>query len=438
MIGDMFRFIHAADIHLDSPLKGLEQYDGAPVDAIRGATRRALENLVGLALAERVDFLLIAGDLYDGTWRDHNTGLFFVRQMSRLREAGIPLYLIAGNHDAVNKMTRSLRLPQNPGGDDPFFPAKAAETRRLEHLGVAIHGRSFQSAAEMSNLALQYPAADPGLINIGLLHTSLEGDAEHDRYAPCTLDDLRSKEYQYWALGHIHKRRIVAEDPPIVFSGNIQGRHIREAGAKGCYLISVDDRGKVSPEFHPLDVFRWAECDVDCSAAASGDEILDRFRRRLQELLDASGGLSLGVRVILRGASPFHQTLAAREEQWIAEIRSAAIDHAADLVWIEKVRFATTYPPASEAGLHGDAAAEELSAILDKLAASDDQLRQLAEELAPLKTKLPAELLDGADALALDDPAWLRSVLTEVQPLLLSRLSPSSSVSASGSTQERS
>ena len=419
----MFRFIHAADIHLDSPLKGLEQYDGAPVDAIRGATRRALENLVGLALAERVDFVLIAGDLYDGTWRDHNTGLFFVRQMSRLREAGIPLYLIAGNHDAVNKMTRSLRLPNNPGGDDPFFSAKAAETRRLESLGVAIHGRSFLSAAESSNFALQYPVADPGLFNIGLLHTSLEGDTEHDRYAPCTLDDLRSKEYQYWALGHIHKRRIVDEDSQIVYSGNIQGRHIREAGAKGCYLVSVDDRGQISSEFQPVDVFRWAECDVDCSAAASGDDILDRFRRRLQELLSAADGLSLGVRVILRGACPFHQTLTAREEQWTAEIRSAAIGQAADLVWIEKVRFATTYPPASESGLHGDAAMEELSVVLDGLATSDDQLARLAEDLAPLKIKLPADLLDGADALALDDPAWLRSVLIEVRPLLLSRLS---------------
>ena len=419
----MFRFIHAADIHLDSPLKGLEQYDGAPIDAIRGATRRALENLVGLALAERVDFVLIAGDLYDGTWRDHNTGLFFVRQMSRLREAGIPLYLIAGNHDAVNKMTRSLRLPKNPAGDDPFFSAKAAETRRLEDLGVAIHGRSFQSAAETSNLALQYPLADHGLFNIGLLHTSLEGDTQHDRYAPCTLDDLRSKEYQYWALGHIHTRRVVAEDSHIVYSGNIQGRHIRETGPKGCYLVSVDDRGKVTAEFHSLDVFRWAECDVDCSAALSGDEILDRFRRRLQELLAAADGRSLGVRVILRGACPFHQTLVSGEEQWTAEIRSAAIDQGADLVWIEKVGFATTYPQASEAGLHGDAAAEELSAILEKLATSDDQLGRLAEDLASLKTKLPDELLQGADALALDDRAWLRSVLMEVRPLLLSRLS---------------
>ncbi len=419
----MFRFIHAADIHLDSPLKGLEQYEGAPVEAIRGATRRALENLVGLAVTERVDFVLIAGDLYDGKWPDHNTGLFFVRQMTRLREEGIPLYLIAGNHDAVNKMTRSLRLPRNPGGDDPFLSAKDVETRRIDSLGVAIHGRSFLTAAELSNLAREYPVGDPGLFNIGLLHTSLEGDAEHDRYAPCTLDDLRSKEYQYWALGHIHKRRIVTDHPHIVFPGNIQGRHIRETGAKGCYLVAVDDRGEISTEFQPLDVFRWAECVVDCSAAASGDDVLDRFRRQLRELTNASDGLPLGVRVILRGACPAHQSLAAHEAQWTAEIRSAAIDQAADLAWIEKVRFATTYPPTSEAGLLSDAAEDELAGILDGLTTNDDQVARLAEELAPLKSKLPVELLKGADGLALDDPAWVRSILAEVRPLLLSRLS---------------
>jgi DNA repair protein SbcD/Mre11 len=109
----MLRFIHAADIHLDSPLKGLEQYEGAPVDEIRGATRRALENLVDLAIDREVDFLLIAGDLYDGDWKDHNTGLFFVAQMHRLREADIPVVMISGNHDAANKMTRTLRLPDN-------------------------------------------------------------------------------------------------------------------------------------------------------------------------------------------------------------------------------------------------------------------------------------------------------------------------------------
>lgn len=170
----MIRFIHTADIHLDSPLKGLERYDGAPVDEIRGATRQAFENLVELAIDREVDFVLIAGDLYDGDWKDHNTGLFFVGQMNRLREVGIPVVMISGNHDAANKMTRSLRLPDNLERLGHTRPT-ASKLDRLAELGVAIHGQSFEKPAQFDNLAQGYPHKQSGMLNIGLLHTSLDG-----------------------------------------------------------------------------------------------------------------------------------------------------------------------------------------------------------------------------------------------------------------------
>src|SRR5215510_7563591 len=133
----MAKFIHAADVHLDSPLVGLEHYEGAPVQEIRQASRRALENLVELALAQQVDFVLIAGDLYDGNWPDHNTGLFFVRQLHRLQQAAIPLYLIQGNHDAQSKMTTTLQLPDNPDGSHVQLSASAPQTVVLEQCDVA-------------------------------------------------------------------------------------------------------------------------------------------------------------------------------------------------------------------------------------------------------------------------------------------------------------
>src|SRR3974390_1395346 len=132
-------FLHAADIHLDSPLNGLERYENAPVDRIRGATRRAFTRLIDLAIDKRVDFVLLAGDLYDGDWRDYNTGLFLARELRRLRDCHIPVFLIAGNHDAANKMTRSLRLPDNVR----FFSQDRPETVALDALDVAIHGQSF-------------------------------------------------------------------------------------------------------------------------------------------------------------------------------------------------------------------------------------------------------------------------------------------------------
>src|SRR5271166_4274433 len=193
-------FIHAADIHLDSPLKGLERYENAPVERIRGATRRAFTRLIDLAIEKRVEFVLIAGDLYDGDWRDYNTGLYLTRQLGRLRDMGIRVFIIAGNHDAANKMTRTLRLPDNVR----LLAHDRPETVRLDDLGIAIHGQSFAKAAVVENLAAAYPAPLSGCINIGLLHTALSGADGHERYAPCTLEELRGRSYDYWALGHVH------------------------------------------------------------------------------------------------------------------------------------------------------------------------------------------------------------------------------------------
>ncbi|MCL4216761.1 MAG: DNA repair exonuclease, partial [Candidatus Hydrogenedentes bacterium] len=156
-----FKFIHAADIHLDSPLKGLERYEGAPVESIRGAARTAFRNLIDLAIQESVDFVLIAGDLYDGNWKDYSTGLFFGNSMGRLRQAGIPVFMIRGNHDAQSVITRSLSLPDNVH----VFSESAPETKQVEGLGVAIHGQSFATQAVDADLAAAYPEAVPGAFN---------------------------------------------------------------------------------------------------------------------------------------------------------------------------------------------------------------------------------------------------------------------------------
>ncbi len=307
----MFKFIHAADIHLDSPLRGLEQYEGAPVEEIRNAARRALENLVDLALAESVAFVLIAGDLYDGDWRDYNTGLFFVKQAGRLADAGVPLYLIAGNHDAANRMTRSLRLPDK----HYFFAADAATTAVIEPLDVAIHGQSFAQAAVKDDLSIAYPSARRGMFNIGLLHTCATGREGHDRYAPCTLEGLRLKNYDYWALGHVHTRETLCQEPFVAFSGNTQGRTIRERGPKGCLLVSVGDDRSVDARFRPLDVLRWEIATVDVTDAATSDDVLDRVSHRIQQLHAQAEGRTLALRVELVGVTPVHAALQARRHR---------------------------------------------------------------------------------------------------------------------------
>ena len=248
----MPRFIHAADLHLDSPLKGLARYEGAPAEAVREASRRALENLVALAVERRPDFVLIAGDLYDGDWKDYNTGLYFVGQMAALDRAGIPVLLLHGNHDAASHMTRSLRLP----GNVFTFPTDAPYSRILNECRTVVHGQGYAQRQVTENLAAGYPAPHPGFFNIGLLHTSLETPGADKRYAPCAPADLVARGYDYWALGHRHNCQVLAENPPVLFCGAAQGRDVAEPGPHACVWVAAE-AGRVSWELVHLDVLRW-------------------------------------------------------------------------------------------------------------------------------------------------------------------------------------
>lgn len=414
----MFRFIHAADIHLDSPLVGLERYEGAPRENLRLATRRAMENLVALAIEQSVAFVVIAGDLYDGDWKDFGTGLFFVKQMGRLREAGIGVFVVAGNHDAANRMTRKLRLPDNVR----LLSHTKPETVILERLGVAIHGQSFSRHAVQENLAAQYPAAVPGMFNLGLLHTSVTGREGHEPYAPCTLDDLRAKRYDYWALGHVHKQEILSDDPPIVFSGNLQGRHIRETGPKGCMLVSVGDRHEVRVEPRWLDVLRWQISRIDASGVESPYDLLECVRRRFDELEKQADGRALAVRVHVEGACPAHRELCTEPNRWTNQLRAVAQDASGDL-WVEKISLATS--PPRDGVLPADGPVGELLQYLSQLKSSPDELLTLAGEVKDLRDKLPAELTEGENSLGLDRPEKVRELLGHVEQtlvhLLLSR-----------------
>jgi len=414
----MFKFIHAADIHLDSPLHKLDYYDGAPVDEIRQATRRAFNNLVQTAIAEAVSFVLIAGDLYDGDWKDYNTGLYLVSQTSILRQAGIPVYMVAGNHDAASKITKTLRLPENVH----LFPSNKPATHTMDSLNVAIHGQSFATPAVKKDLSFFYPAPLAGYFNVGLLHTCASGREGHEPYAPCTLEGLRSKAYDYWALGHVHQHEILSQDPWIVFSGNTQGRHVRETGPKGCVLVTVDDRGRSEIEFKPLDVIRWVIVTVDSDGAESGYTVMDRFRNCLETLLDENEDRPLVVRVVIQGETPAHSELLANVDRWGNEIRAAALDTSGHRVWIEKIKFHTRLPTSESHFQTGDGAMGELVTLFEEFSDNPDLLRELSDELMDLEKKMPKELKQGPDRIRFDDTKWLKSLLAQVRPMLIQRL----------------
>ncbi len=412
------KFIHAADIHLDSALHGLERYEGAPIEEIRSATRRAFDNLIDLAVEEGVAFVLLAGDIYDGDWKDYNTGLYFVERMGRLRDAGIKVFMLAGNHDAASQITRHLRLPDNV----TVFSTKKPESIVLDDLNVAIHGQGFASRAVTDDLSLAYPQGDPHLLNIGLLHTCLDGKPGHEPYAPCTVDGLRSKGYQYWALGHVHQREEVSQEPWIIFPGNIQGRHIRETGPKGCTLVSVDDGDVVAVEHRDLDVLRWCVCDVEVADLETVDEIYEQVRAGLLRALEEAEGRPVAVRLALQGASAAHAFLHADREHWVQEYRALATGLGGAGIWLEKVVLDTRPVVSANEIISRDDALGGLLTTIQTLELDELALADLAEEITVLRQKLPAEMLSGSEKYDPTDPERLKDSLEDIKALLVNRL----------------
>ena len=380
----MVTFLHAADVHLDSPLKGLFPYEGAPdVDEIRGATRQALDNLVNFVLAENVPLVLIAGDLYDGDWQDFNTPLYFAKQMQRLGEAGVRVAVVRGNHDAANTMTKTVIMP----GNVKTFRSRKPETWILEELGVAVHGQSYATQDVTENLAAAYPDPIPGMLNIGVLHCLISGSRGHLPYAPCTLDELAAKGYDYWALGHVHEHAVLRQQPLIVYSGCIQGRHIKETGQKGCVLVEVENNA-LKTEFVPLDVFRWVNVTADIGGAETLEQVTTLFGQELEDLMVKQDGRPCCVRVNLRGCCPIHGRLSTDPETVSANIRAVATDISRGRAWIEKVELDTAPDVDVEALAQSDTPQGELLRYLDELALSSQLYQDLGVDLTQLKSKL--------------------------------------------------
>ena len=425
------KFIHTADLHLDSPLRGLAAYPDAPAERLRTATRDAFENLVTLAIDEQVDFMVIAGDVYDGDWKDFNTGLFFVRQMGRLRSAGIPVYLLYGNHDADSEMTRGLALPDNVH----CFSSRKAETFRIDDKKVALHGRSFRVAATTENLLPSYPEPVAGWLNIGVLHTALEGNAEHAKYAPCSVAELMAKGYQYWALGHVHEHWMQRGDVTIAYPGNLQGRHVRELGARGALLITAEDDEIIEVDRLVVDVLRWHVLEVDIGEISDREGAIRAAGLGLQRTLDSTPShLPVAVRVLFKGRSAAHAELVCDEGQLRQEVIAQAVALDADRLWIEKVRVVSEGLETERLSFSDEAASalSELASLA--LSAKDDPefVQSLHADWMALLQKLPHDVLQASpdlQSLRQDPMAQMTDRLEQAAPMLLSRVAQGNSSS---------
>ena len=415
------KFIHAGDLHIDSPLDGLSAHPGAPAELLRTATRSAFTRLVDRAIEEKVAFVVFPGDIYDGDWTDFNTGYFFNRQMVRLKAEGIPVVLLRGNHDADNEMTKKLPLPDNVR----TFGSARPETIVLDCAGVkvALHGQSFRQKAVVTNLVPAYPAPLAGHLNIGVLHTALEGYVAHPNYAPCTLDELRHKGYQVWCLGHVHEWAILCEDPWIAFSGNLQGRHAREPGPRGALMYTCDGGVVRRPERLLVDVVRWAVAEVDITGAATRDDAVARLGVVFERLLaEEADGRPLACRVVFTGKSAAHGALFGQGRTLRAEVVAQAINSGGE-IWVEKIKVESE-PALTAAAIaeRGDAMAA-MQALLAQAAGDPAFMASLGEEFAVLLGKMPHELLEqDLPALRAARSGDFAAIIEAVVPSVLDRV----------------
>jgi exonuclease SbcD len=314
-----FRFIHTADLHLDSPLNTLALRNADLAGDVRIASRTALERIVSACIENEVDALILAGDLYDGDQRSIRTAEFLTRQMRRLHEKHIRVFIIRGNHDAASAITRELSLPDNVHVFDT-----SGGTVRIEHSGVAVHGVSFPKGRVPKSLLPRFAAPVPGMFNIGLLHTSVSGSEGHDVYAPCTLAELKAQGYDYWALGHIHKRMVHSRDPAIVMPGIPQGRDINEDGRKSATLVTIDGRRLVDIAEVPTASVQFERVRVNLTGADELPEILRRAETALEQTRSGVAADLLAARPHLLGQTTMAPWLRLNDTLMLSEFSLAA------------------------------------------------------------------------------------------------------------------
>lgn len=382
-----YRFVHAADIHLDSPLRSLALRDAHLADLIGNATRRALVRVIDLCLDEQVDALLLAGDLYDGDQTSMKTARFLAEQLRRLHEAGIRVFVIRGNHDALSRISKELTLPDSV----KLFGGRAeaiAIERDSGQFPLAIHGLSFAQPHASESLIGKYKPPVESAVNIGLMHTSLAGAPGHDLYAPCSLADLQGTGFRYWALGHVHKRSVVEGDCAIVMPGMPQGRDINEAGAKSVSLVTIGDDRSVRIEERITSIAQFERVAVDATGIDDWRDLVASLARALEQAHGDVASEHLVARLRVTGATP----LAWRIRRDLDLLKTEADDRSSVIgsCWVEKLEV-DCRAPGAVAGASADPLTELRRLIDEEVIGSDAYQAEVAAIAEELRTQLPQE-----------------------------------------------
>jgi len=418
-----FRFVHTADLHLDSPLRSLAMRNGDLAELIGDATRQALFAIVDLCIDEQVDALIIAGDLYDGDQTSMKTARFLASQMQRLHEAGIATFIIRGNHDALSRITQELILPPSV---TVFGGRSHAVDIAHGDLALSVHGLSFAKPHASESLLEKYHRPAPDAVNIGIMHTSVAGAPGHDLYAPCKASDLHGWGFDYWALGHIHARAQHAGDRLVIMPGMPQGRDINEGGEKTVTLVTVNDDRNLTVEERPTSVAQFERVSVDLSSAETWREAVELIDEAMGITRDRTHSAHLVGRLRLTGATPLSWQLRRDRDLLLAETEQRA--EGLGKTWIEKIEIATTAPVST---LVGSATADPVLELGDLMRNDIIHQHGVREAVRELVTELRDDLPPEARGFSGDDEAAFEALidqlLSEGSEDMLARLKPGAS-----------
>lgn len=322
-------FIHAADLHLDSPMTGLKHLPPAIFQKLQESTFAAFTKIVDSAISLAVDFVILAGDLFDGEDRSIRAQTRFRKEMERLEECGIPVFAVHGNHDHMEGSWVQMQMPDNVH----IFSHEVEVVKHIAANGTSVHlyGFSYPKRHVAERMIDQYTRKDGADLHIGILHGHFEGSSEHDQYAPFRLNDLLEKGFDYWALGHIHKREILYQQPPVIYPGNIQGRNRKETGPKGCYIVELDESG-AKTEFLDAAAVIWEEAQIDASNSESFQDIYNVCKNLLEEKRKSSKGTILNM-TINNVSLPVHEAKSIANGELLESLQEHEIEEET-FVWI--------------------------------------------------------------------------------------------------------
>ena len=394
-----FRFVHAADLHLDTPFEGIGRVSPLLRQRLRDATLEAFDNLVDLCLESEAAFLVLAGDVYDGPERGVRARLRLLKGLKTLDAAGIEVFLAAGNHDPLS--ARGWRAAGELPGNVRLFrdrPESFPVLRGGQPI-ARVHGISYARREVTENLAAGFSRHPDALFQIGVLHATVGAHEGHKTYAPAPMETLVASGLDYWALGHVHTRALLRpRSPAVAYPGNPQALSPRETGARGALLVEVEEDGTVRTLFRPLDRVRFARIEADVTGLESLSELQNLLAARAASAREEAEGRDLLLTAALTGRGLLHAALAVeKDREGLLETLRDAEEGADPPVWWNGLDDRTA-PPLDWDDLRGQKGfPAALLEEADRLAADPSALDALLREAWKGASFRPFPLPEGED-----------------------------------------